>query len=132
LVIAGGRGVSKVRRWAAGAACLLWIGWAVWDQFLTLPPDEVANHSSGLVQDRMLDCSGTFRQRYECKNAIIIENDRSNFFAMAGRIAIVVVPPLLLLGGLRLAGRGRADDGPAEEYTQARPQRRYHRRRTSH
>jgi hypothetical protein len=126
----------KTGRRVALAVGAVWMAWAVWDQFLTLPADEIANHSSAVVQDRMQDCSGTFRQRYECKNLIIVESDRSTFFQMVGRIAIVVVPPLLLWGALTLADRRR---GPAEydfsgepETGRAQPIRRQHRRRSSH
>jgi hypothetical protein len=80
----------------------------------------------------MQDCSGTFRQRYECKNQIIIQSDRGTFLAMLGRIAIVVVPPLLLFGGLRLAERRRGDfDLTVEDESHLHPQRRHHRRRSN-
>lgn len=117
--------------------CGLWMAWAVWDQFLSIPTGEVENHSSLSVKERMSDCSGTFQQRYDCKNNIVIETDRMTFLNMIGRIAIVVLPPFLLIGALNLSGRRREDDdGPGvsgnDEWSNpTHHRRRYHRRTSS-
>lgn len=125
---------GKVGKSVATALCLLWIGWGVWSQFL-LPADELENHSSLSVRDRLSDCTGTFQQRYDCKNAIVIATDRSNFFNVVGRILIIVLPPLLVAGAWRLVIRPRDDgDGGNEEWSDpyGTPRRRYRRRTGRH
>mgnify|MGYP001809779347 CR=1 FL=1 len=125
---------SKGGKAVATALCLLWIGWGVWTQFLSLPDEEIENHSSLSVKDRMSDCIGTFQQRYECKNAIVIETDRHNFFNAVGRLVLIVLPPILVFGVWRLVARPRDDqdgdkNGP-EEWDDPFAPRRRHRRRT--
>jgi len=114
------------------------MAWAVWSQFLSIPTGEVENHSSLSVRERMNDCSGNFQQRYDCKNTIVIETDRMTFLNMIGRIVIVVLPPLLLIGALNFAGRRRDDDdiaggsGGSDEWSSpTHYRRRYHRRTSS-
>jgi hypothetical protein len=124
----------KLDKAAITLVCLSWIAWAVWSQFLSIPTGEIENHSSLSVKDRMNDCSGSFKQRYDCKNAIVIETDRETFLNMIERIAIVTVPPLMLVGGWRLLSRRRDDDdgaGGDEWSEQTQYRRRYHRRSSS-
>jgi len=122
--------VSKIGNSMVAMVSLAWMAWAGWDQFANLPEGTVENHSSAAVQERLRDCSGTFKQRYECKNAIVINTDRNSFFNMLGRIAIVVVPPMLLAGGIHLWRRRSEDDSPSDDLL-AQSHRRHHRRRTS-
>ncbi|EPY00343.1 hypothetical protein [Magnetospirillum fulvum] len=114
--------------------CGVWICWALWSQFLTIPTGEVENHSSLSVKERMNDCAGTFQQRYDCKNSIVIETDRTTFINMVGRIIIVVLPPLLLVGVVKLYARRLDDDdsGDNDEWNDpSHYRRRYHRRTSS-
>jgi hypothetical protein len=111
---------------------LAWMGWAAWDQFGHLSEADVENHSSTAVQERMRDCAGTFKQRYECKENIVIQSGRDTFAAMAGRIAIVILPPILLVTGLHMLNRRRqGEDGPSDDLLKEHHQRRHH-RRSSH
>lgn len=122
---------SKLGKWVVTGVSLVWMAWAGWDQFGNLSPDDIENHSSPAVQERMRDCSGTFKQRYECKENIVIESGRSTFNDMLGRMAIVVVPPILLAVGLHMMNRRRSeDDGPSDDLLQEH-HRRHHRRRSS-
>ncbi len=121
-------GESKIGKWVVMTISLVWMAWAVWDQFANIPEGEIEHHSSASVQDRMRDCSGTFKQRYECKDAIVIASGRSTFFNLAERIAIVTVPPMLLAAAFHLLTRRRDDDGPNDELLQQH-HRRHHRRR---
>ncbi len=122
---------SKLGKWVVTGVSLLWVAWAGWDQFGNLSEDDIENHSSSAVQERMRDCSGTFKQRYECKENIVIQSGRSTFNAMLGRMSIVVVPPILLIAGLHMLNRRRPDDdGPSDDLLQEH-HRRHHRRRTS-
>jgi hypothetical protein len=122
--------LSKIGNVTLMTVSLAWMAWMGWAQFADLPEGTVENHSSSTVQERLRDCSGTFKQRYECKNNIVIQTDRSSFFNMLGRIAIVVVPPMLLAGGLHLLRRRSDDDSPSDDLL-GQSHRRHHRRRTS-
>lgn len=124
-------GGSKIGKWIITVISLIWMAWATWDQFANLPPGEIENHSSPAVQDRMRDCAGTFKQRYECKDAIVIETGVTSFFNMVGRIAIIIVPPAVLAAGLHILGRRRNDGDPNDDLLQEHHHR-HHRRRTSH
>jgi hypothetical protein len=125
-------------KWGLTGIGLIWVVWAGWDQFANIPASEIENHASPIVQERMRDCSGTFKQRYECKETIVIRSGRDTFVNMLARIAIVTVPPALLAAGYHLMTRRRSDDDEYDDGggapAQAQPpqhHRRYH-RRTSH
>lgn len=122
---------SKFGKWMVTGISLIWMTWAGWDQFGNLSESDIENHSSTSVQERMKDCSGTFKQRYECKENIVIKSGRDTFSAMLGRLSIVVMPPILLAFGLHMLTRRRPDDdGPSDDLLQEHHRRR-HRRHTS-
>ncbi|OAN50385.1 hypothetical protein A6A04_02750 [Paramagnetospirillum marisnigri] len=105
--------------------------WAGLDQFGNLSDSDIENHSSTSVQERLKDCSGTYKQRYECKENIVIKSTNNTFYAMFGRLAIVVVPPIILATALHMLTRRRSDDdGPNDDLLQEH-HRRHHRRRSS-
>lgn len=124
-------GVSKVGNSVLTVVCVAWMAVAAWSQFTDLPEGTVENHSSETTKERMRDCSGTFKQRYECKNAIVIETDRNSFFNVLSRILVIVVPPVLLVGGLHLWRKRSEDDRPDDDLLHQDRGRRRH-RRTSH
>jgi hypothetical protein len=110
---------SKLGKWVITGVSLLWMSWAGWDQFGNLSEEDLENHSSSVVQERMKDCSGTFKQRYECKENIVIQSGRNTFSAM------------LLAAAFHMMNRRRSDDdGPNDELLQEH-HRRHHRRRRS-
>jgi hypothetical protein len=122
---------SKLGKWLVTVVSLIWIAWAGWDQFGNISDSDLEHHGSTAVQERMKDCSGTFKQRYECKENIVIQSGRNTFSAMLGRLSIVVVPPILLAAALHMLSRRRSDDdGPSDELLQEH-HRRHRRRRTS-
>ncbi|MBI3446101.1 MAG: hypothetical protein HY055_12260 [Magnetospirillum sp.] len=123
--------MSKVGNFMVTTVSLAWMAWAGWSQFANLPEGTVENHSSETVKERLRDCSGTYKQRYECKNAVVIDTDRNSFFNMLGRIAIVVVPPMLLAAGVHMMRRRSEDDSPSDDLLN-QSHRRHHRRRSSH
>jgi hypothetical protein len=81
---------------ALTVVCLAWVGWASWDQFSDLSDDDVQNHGSAAVQERMArECEGSFKQRYDCKERIVIRSGQQTFMNMLGRFAVISVPPAL-------------------------------------
>lgn len=82
------------------AACFAWVGVSAWIVFSDIPEGEIQHHGSDAVKERMRECEGSFKQRYDCKEAIVIESGRDTFQNMIERLAIVAVPAILagLLG----------------------------------
>lgn len=78
------------------AISLVWLVLGSWLAFFALPPDEVQTINSPQVQDRLRDeCSGSFQQRYRCKESIILSVGQDAFANMALRLVLVVSIPLL-------------------------------------
>lgn len=83
------------------AACLAWLAGMGVLMWLTLPESAIEHHNSSAVKDRMAaECQGSFRDRYNCKEAIIVEGGRDSFWILAARFLLVIVPPLVASGGL--------------------------------
>ena len=74
-----------------GVLWMLLVGWLMW---ATLPDGAVATHASDSLKDRMALCSGTFRDRYDCKEQLIIESGRDAFYMLSLRFLLVIVPPI--------------------------------------
>ncbi len=123
---------GKLGKWMVGTVSLIWMAWAGWDQFGNISDSDLEHHGSPAVQERMKDCTGTFKQRYECKENIVIKSGRDTFSAMLGRLSIVVVPPILLVAGLHILNRRRnGDDGPSDDLLHEHHQRRHRRHSTT-
>lgn len=89
------RSERKRLKWAVSGGGVLWmllVGWLMW---VTLPEGAVATHSSDQLRDRMSLCSGSFRDRYDCKEQLIIESGRDAFYMLALRFLLVIVPPMV-------------------------------------
>lgn len=96
--------MTKAKRnflvWSVTVSCIAWMAVVGWTLFVLMPAS-VEHHSSAAVKDKMAtQCQGSFRDRYECKEAIIVESGRDTFWTLAGRFLAVVVPPMLLSGWL--------------------------------
>lgn len=74
-----------------GILWMLLVGVLMW---ITLPEDAVATHGSDALKDRMAFCSGSFRDRYDCKEQLIIESGRDAFYTLSLRFLLVIVPPI--------------------------------------
>lgn len=59
---------------------------------------------------KMQACSGTFQQRYDCKNQLIVDKGYSDFLLWIGKVIWIFVPPMIFFGIVRLTkpkgGRG--------------------------
>lgn len=75
-----------------GVVWMLLVGWLMW---ATLPEGAVATHASDSLKDRMSLCSGSFRDRYDCKEQLIIDSGREAFYILSLRFLLVIVPPML-------------------------------------
>lgn len=81
--------------WGIGATSLLWMVLGGFFLFVMFGVEPV-NHSSPEVKDRMAaECFGSFKDRFDCKEAIIVQSGRDTFWAMSWRFLLVIVPPTL-------------------------------------
>lgn len=94
-------GAKRARlKWAVFLGGVLWLLLVGWLMVATLPHGAVENHGSAEVKDRMGDCTGTFRERFDCKQQVIIRSGRETFLTLAGRFLFVILPPLVATGWL--------------------------------
>lgn len=85
-------------KWWIAVLGLSWLIVAGLVEFVHIPEDEILTINSPMVQQRLRDeCSGTFEQRYDCKEAIIVEIGRQTFLHMTIRTAIVLIGPVAAL-----------------------------------
>lgn len=93
--------------WAIAIACAAWIGGVGWTMLVaTMPTDKLENHHSRLVHQRMAKCEGSFNQRFQCKEDILIAGDRTGFLLAMERVAFTLGLPLTVwIGWSALAGR---------------------------
>jgi|AGTN01.2.fsa_nt_gi hypothetical protein len=106
-------------KWAVNGGGALWLVLTGWLMIATLPEGTVQNHGSSMVKDRMDNCAGTFSERFDCKQKIIIASGRETFYVTALRFLLVIVPPLVASGWLSstlrkrpvVDERPRIDDG---------------------
>lgn len=105
------------RKWAKlllTTTCFAWVGVAGWAMFSDLPDDSVQTHNSEIVKGRMKECDGTFKQRYECKEAIVIDAGRKTFWSLTERLLIVTLPAIFAgIGGGIIIRRIPEDRPPA-------------------
>lgn len=80
---------------ALTAACFAWVGVSGWLLFADLPAGEIQHHGSEAIKERMRECEGSFKQRYDCKEAIVIDSGRDTFWNMIARLAIMTMPAIL-------------------------------------
>ncbi|KAF0136494.1 MAG: hypothetical protein FD153_1917 [Rhodospirillaceae bacterium] len=77
------------------AACLGWIAsWAGLDQFVYLNSNRLATHYTEAVRQQISACRGSFKERYDCREGIILEGNRSTFLNMIVLFVIVFGPPI--------------------------------------
>lgn len=87
----------------AMAACVLWMGAAVYFQFFSVDPDQYGFRSPE-VERQIQNCGGSFEQRYKCKDTLIIQKERGSFMIWVLKMVLVFGPPAALLALVRFAG----------------------------
>lgn len=87
-------------KWLVNGGGLLWLLLMGWLMIATLPEGAIQNHGSSQVRDRMDNCAGSFSERFECKERIIVASGRETFYITALRFLLVIVPPLAASGWL--------------------------------
>jgi hypothetical protein len=75
---------------------IVWMVAVTWLLFVTLPRQATLTMESPQIRHEMAqECSGTFKQRYECKQAIILQTSQRTFGDLALSLALVVLGPIL-------------------------------------
>jgi hypothetical protein len=98
--------MRKLIKRIAIACSVLWIAATFYQQFLEADPGKFGFRASE-VEARMKTCGGSFQQRYDCKEAIIIAKGHDSFLLWVEKAALVLAPPLLLAFLLTRTGEGR-------------------------
>lgn len=108
-----------VLRGIAIAASVVWIAVTFYQEFLDVDPDQYGFRSAD-VETRMKSCGGSFQQRYDCKETIIIAKGHDSFLLWVEKAALVLGPPLILVFLLNRGGAGRPH-GSVHEHMARRP-----------
>lgn len=77
-------------------ASILWFAVVGWFAIVQIPPSALYNKESPEVQSRMeVECTGSYQQRYDCKNMIAIEVSNNTLMQVSVRIALTVTGPCI-------------------------------------
>ena len=72
----------------------VWFAVAFYFALIQIPSDDLLNKESPQVMSRMEDeCTGSYQQRYDCKNSIAIDVSNHTLYQVTLRIAITVLGP---------------------------------------
>ena len=102
----------KHLNWIVTLVCTLWMVGALYVQFIAVNPDQYGFRNP-VIEQEMQNCAGSFEQRYNCKEALIIAKGHASFLIWLGKMALVLGPPVVVWNLLRLAARPRrAEEAP--------------------
>ena len=90
-------------------ASTLWIAATVYEEFFDVDPS-LYGFENPEMETRLRTCTGTFLERYRCKEDIIIEKGHHDFLIWVVKVALVFGPPGVLFGLLRLTRPAKGDD----------------------
>jgi hypothetical protein len=77
----------------------IWLVVLGWFAIVQMPHDALLTKESQEVQDRMeVECTGSYQQRYDCKNSIAIEVTNHSLFQVTIRIIIWLTGPVIAFG----------------------------------
>ena len=114
-----GLDMRTVVRWIAVAASTAWITLTIYQEFIDVDPTQYG-FKSAEVDTRLKSCSGTFQQRYDCKEAVIIAKGHRSFAIWAEKVALILGPPLIVGMLLNRLGQERSSKD-ADYYTKPPP-----------
>ena len=114
-------------KWAGTTASILWIVFSIYTAFFDVDPDQYG-FKSPEVEARMQSCGGTYKQRYECKEQVILAKHRKSFVLWMEKVVVIIGPPILLAFLIRRATREMPGENQ-DDYT-PRPSRPLKKRRS--
>lgn len=68
--------------------CLCWIAVVGWHVFTGVGEEDLGHHATPPMQERMKACEGEYAQRYQCKQDILINGDRSGLILVLERLSV--------------------------------------------
>ena len=81
--------------WSVVAVSLVWIGVTAWIEFNNVDP-ELAEFRQQQFETKLNDCRGKFSDRYDCKSAVIRDQNQQTLTLWATRLGIIFGPPIVL------------------------------------
>lgn len=94
---------------------LAWFLGAGWAFFVPLIPDSIeAEQAEIQFKERMKDCDGSFKERYDCKSALKSQRDAEKFVPLMTAIGVVFIPILILFIGMNKWAKGHESKRQAE------------------
>lgn len=75
------------------AVCCLWIAVVGTVMVRDLTPDDLQNHRSPVIQDRISQCEGDFARRYACADTILINGEHRGAGQLLLRLAVTLFLP---------------------------------------
>lgn len=118
MAVQSGTGRSTLK-WIAVTASIIWMSLTFYQEFLDADPDQYGFRSAD-VETQMKACGGTFQQRYDCKEAIIIAKGHASFLIWTQKTALILLPPIILALLVGRMGRQRPHD-PLRSHLASRP-----------
>lgn len=83
-------------KWLVMTLCLLWAALVIAGELVDIDPDHLGLRAPQ-VEAAMETCTSTdMRQRYDCKEAVILANQRETFLKAIGFVAELLGPPIVL------------------------------------
>ena len=86
-------------RWTLISVTLVWVILAGLDQFLELGTIEFnvgMQQQNEVLQQRLRNCRGTFKERYECKSQILVGSGQQSFYFWITKFGVTFGPALLI------------------------------------
>jgi hypothetical protein len=106
-----------VLKWLAVIASAIWISVTIYQEFIEIDPTQYGFRSPE-VEARMKACGGSFQQRYECKEAVIIAKGHDSFVIWMEKVALILGPPIVVAILIGRVGRERRE--PVDSHTARR------------
>lgn len=91
-------------KWTGTIVSIFWITFSIYTAFFDVDPDQYG-FKSPEVEAKMQSCGGTYKQRYECKEAAILAKHHKSFVLWMEKVVVIIGPPLLLAYLIRRASR---------------------------
>lgn len=86
----------RLMAWSVMAVSLVWIGVAAWMEYNNRIDPDLAEFRQQQYETKLNDCRGKFSDRYDCKSAVIREQNQQKLTLWATRLGIIFGPPIVL------------------------------------
>ncbi len=96
---------GRLMTWSAVVVSVAWIGAAAWVQFENRTPPELAELRQQQYEQKLKDCRGQFSKRYDCKSAVIREQNQKTLNVWATRLGVTLGPPIFLTLIVSIVGK---------------------------